>query len=37
MYRCYQNLYYIDTFGFLEGNDASAITISLDSTGVLFI
>jgi hypothetical protein len=27
MYRHYQNIYYIDTFGLFEGDDARAITV----------
>jgi hypothetical protein len=35
MYQRYQNLYYIDTFGLFEGDDARAITVSVNSTGVV--
>jgi hypothetical protein len=27
MYKHYQNIYYIDTFGLFEGDDAKAITV----------
>jgi hypothetical protein len=30
-------MYYIDTFGLLEGDDAGVITIQLNSTIILFI
>jgi hypothetical protein len=40
MSRCSQYLYFIDTFGFTEGEnvgDAGAITIQREQYGVLFI
>jgi hypothetical protein len=36
MYQHYKNLYYIDTFGLFEDDGARAITVSVNSTGVLF-
>ena len=33
MYRHYQNLYYIDTFGLIQGDDARAITIQREQYG----
>ena len=33
MYKHYQSLYYIDTFGLFEGDDARAITIQREQYG----
>jgi hypothetical protein len=33
MYTHYQNLYYTDTFGLFEGDDARAVTIHLEQYG----
>jgi hypothetical protein len=33
MYKHYQNLYYIDTFGLFEGDDARAITVQREQYG----